>query len=100
MGGVAGGALAAAVSRAGGLGMIGIGSTGSVALLDEELRDLSELGRPFGVGLVDWVIANEPALLEAAIGRQAGVGLSQFRRQLVLGAARSRRGTCRGDPGR
>ena len=27
-GGVAGGALAAAVSRAGGLGMIGIGSTG------------------------------------------------------------------------
>ena len=67
MGGVAGGALAAAVSRAGGLGMIGIGSTGSAALLDEELRNLSELGRPFGIGLVDWVIADEPALLEAAI---------------------------------
>ena len=67
MGGVAGGALAAAVSRAGGLGMIGIGSTGSAALLDEELRNLSELGRPFGIGLVDWVIADEPALLEVAI---------------------------------
>ena len=67
MGGVAGGALAAAVSRAGGLGMIGIGSTGSAFLLDEELRNLSELGRPFGIGLVDWVIADEPALLEVAI---------------------------------
>ena len=100
MGGVAGGALAAAVSRAGGLGMIGIGSTGSAALLDEELRNLSELGRPFGIGLVDWVIADEPALLGSGDRRQAGVALSQFRRQLVVGAARSRRGTCRGDPGR
>jgi len=67
MGGVAGGGLAAAVSRAGGLGMIGMGSTGSAALLAEELRNLSELGRPFGIGLVDWVITKEPALLEAAI---------------------------------
>ena len=67
MGGVAGGGLAAAVSRAGGLGMVGIGSTGSVALLDKQLRNLSELGRPFGIGLVDWVVANEPQLLEAAI---------------------------------
>ena len=52
MGGVAGGALAAAVSRAGGLGMVGIGSTGCALVLDEQLGHLRELGRPFGIGLV------------------------------------------------
>lgn len=67
MGGVAGGALAAAVSRAGGLGMVGIGSAGSALQLDEQLSHLRELGRPFGVGLVAWVIASEPRLLTAAI---------------------------------
>ena len=67
MGGVAGGALAAAVSRAGGLGMVGIGSAGSALQLDEQLGHLRELGRPFGIGLVAWVIASEPQLLTAAI---------------------------------
>ncbi len=67
MGGVAGGALAAAVSRAGGLGMIGIGSAGSVQRLEVELRYLSELGRPFGIGLVDWMASSQPELLDAAI---------------------------------
>ena len=67
MGGVAGGALAAAVSRAGGLGMVGIGSAGCALVLDEQLGHLRELDRPFGIGLVDWVIASEPQLLTAAI---------------------------------
>ena len=67
MGGVAGGALAAAVSQAGGLGMVGIGSAGSALQLDEQLAHLRELDRPFGVGLVAWVIASEPRLLTAAI---------------------------------
>jgi nitronate monooxygenase len=69
MGGVAGGALAAAVSRAGGLGMIGIGSAGSAAQLDEQLRHLGE-AVPFGIGLVDWVIERQPALLTAAIAAE------------------------------
>jgi len=67
MGGVAGGALAAAVSRAGALGMVGIGSAGCALVLDEQLGHLRELGRPFGIGLVAWVIASEPQLLTAAI---------------------------------
>jgi nitronate monooxygenase len=67
MGGVAGGALAAAVSRAGGLGMVGIGSAGCALVLDEQLGHLRELGRPFGIGLVQWVIEGEPQLLTAAI---------------------------------
>lgn len=67
MGGVAGGALAAAVSRAGGLGMIGIGSAGSVAQLEAQLRLLSGMRRPFGIGLVDWVTAREPELFTTAV---------------------------------
>ena len=67
MGGVAGGALAAAVSRAGGLGMVGIGSAGCALVLDEQLGHLRESGRRFGIGLVAWVIASEPQLLTAAI---------------------------------
>ena len=46
MGGAAGGALAAAVSRAGGLGMIGVGSAGSAHRLAAELEQVTGLGRP------------------------------------------------------
>ncbi|MGY4867758.1 NAD(P)H-dependent flavin oxidoreductase [Mycolicibacterium elephantis] len=67
MGGVAGGALAAAVSRAGGLGMLGLGSSASLSQLETGLHELSELESPFGIGLVDWVAAAEPRLLDAAI---------------------------------
>lgn len=66
MGGVAGGRLAAAVTKAGGLGMIGMGSAGSPALLALELAQLGEISR-FGIGLVDWVIRGRPDLLEAAL---------------------------------
>jgi nitronate monooxygenase len=67
MGGVAGGALAAAVSAAGGLGMIGIGSAGSRALLEREARLARDAGPRFGIGLLDWAVAREPALLDAAL---------------------------------
>jgi len=64
MGGVAGGRLAAAVSAAGGLGMVGMGSTGSAASLTAVLR---QVGETFGIGLVDWVIRQEPELLDVAL---------------------------------
>ncbi|GJF13114.1 2-nitropropane dioxygenase [Mycolicibacterium cyprinidarum] len=67
MGGVAGGALAGAVSRAGGLGMIGIGSAGSAAALRSELRHLSNIERPFGIGMIGWVVQREPELLRTAL---------------------------------
>jgi len=67
MGGIAGGRLAAAVSRAGGLGMIGMGSTGTARRLAAELIHVQDLGRPFGIGLVAWVAAAQPDLLDAAI---------------------------------
>jgi nitronate monooxygenase len=64
MGEVAGGRLAAAVTAAGGLGMVGMGSAATRAALAGELRHVS--GR-FGIGLVDWVMRNEAGLLEDAL---------------------------------
>lgn len=67
MGGAAGGRLAAAVSRAGGLGMIGMGSAGTAEQLDGELTAMGTPDRPFGIGLVHWVVAARPELLERAL---------------------------------
>ena len=64
MGGVAGGRLAAAVTAAGGLGMVGMGSAGSVTSLESELHHVRGA---FGIGLVDWVIGKEPGLLDTAL---------------------------------
>ena len=67
MGGVAGGRLAAAVSVAGGLGMIGMGSTGSPKVLEAEVRHPKEAGVSGGIGRIDWAVRRDPALLESAI---------------------------------
>ncbi len=67
MGGVAGGALAAAITRAGGLGMIGMGSAGSASQLTAHLEHVAGLGRPFGIGLVDVSMARDPLLLPTAV---------------------------------
>lgn len=67
MGGVAGGRFAAAVTAAGGLGMIGMGSSGSAAKLTAELAQLDDVGGPFGIGMVGWVAEQEHDLLDTAI---------------------------------
>ncbi|HZU66665.1 MAG TPA: nitronate monooxygenase [Ktedonobacteraceae bacterium] len=62
------GRLARAVSEAGGLGMIGIGSTESVEFLMQEAaiaRGTDEMR--FGIGMHCWAIEKRPDLLEAAI---------------------------------
>jgi len=66
MGGAAGGRLAAAVSGAGGLGLVGMGSAATVSSLRAELDQLGDTG-PFGVGLVHWVMADRPDLFETAL---------------------------------
>ncbi|MHA0285675.1 NAD(P)H-dependent flavin oxidoreductase [Mycobacterium sp. C3-094] len=65
MGGVAGGKLAAAVSRAGGLGMIGMGSSATTSTLRDELPHVH--GVPFGIGLIGWRVRDEPRLLRTAL---------------------------------
>ena len=62
------GRLARAVTQAGGLGMLGIGSTESVAFLLQEVAIArgSDSGR-FGIGMHTWAIEKRPDLLDAAI---------------------------------
>ena len=67
MGGAAGGRLAAAVSRAGGLGMIGMGSSATPGALRRELAELGGWDGPFGIGLVHWVMSDQPELFEIAV---------------------------------
>src|SRR3990167_198524 len=66
MGAVSGGHLAATMSNAGGLGLVG-GGYGDPAWLRRELSRASEEARaPWGVGLITWSI--KPAVLDLALG--------------------------------
>lgn len=59
MGGVSGGALAAAVANAGGLGMIG-GGYGDLQWMRRELEAAAAAARgPWGVGLITWHATRE-----------------------------------------
>lgn len=66
MWGAGGGALAAAVSAAGGLGMLGVGSTAAAGWVEEEAERARAAGR-FGIGLMAWALERRPELLEAAL---------------------------------
>ena len=62
------GRLARAVSLAGGLGLIGIGSTESVDFLVREAAIARGTGQErFGIGMHTWAIEKRPDLLDAAI---------------------------------
>ncbi len=64
----AGGALARAVSVAGGFGMFGFDEDESADDIRAQLALIAAApAQPFGVGLVAWVLAKRPELLELAI---------------------------------
>jgi nitronate monooxygenase len=73
MGGVAGGTLAAAVARAGGLGLIGCGygdpkaGYGSTAWIDEQFDAAGN--EKIGAGFITWSLANRPELLDRVLDR-------------------------------
>lgn len=69
MRGMAGGALARAVSRAGAFGMVGVGGWhhSDSDIMDRELPLVH--GEKFGIGLITWALANRPHLLAEAIER-------------------------------
>jgi nitronate monooxygenase len=75
MGGVAGGALAAAVARAGGLGLIGCGygdpkaGYGSLEWIDDEF-DAAGNDR-VGAGFITWSLDRRPELLDRVLNRGA-----------------------------
>ena len=75
MGGVSGGALAAAVSEAGGLGLVG-GGYGDPGWLERELRTVAgATDKPWGVGVITWA-ASEEAVRLALSYRPAAMFLS------------------------
>jgi nitronate monooxygenase len=73
MAGVGAGRLAAAVSGAGALGMIGVGGSGTPDWIRAEVRRASEPGRPVGVGLLAWLLEDRPDQLQATV--EAGPAL-------------------------
>lgn len=87
----AGGALAAAVTRAGGFGIIG-GGYGDAAWLQEQFA--AAAGERVGVGFITWSLARNPSLLALVLEhRPAAVMLSfgdprPFAQQVHAGGAR------------
>ncbi len=64
---IAGGRLAAAVSDAGGLGIVG-GGYGDRTWLEQELACVE--GKPFGIGFITWSLATRPEVLDFALTYQ------------------------------
>jgi nitronate monooxygenase len=63
---IAGARLVAAVSGAGGFGILG-GGYGDKAWLEQETAKLRKLASPFGVGFITWSLARQPELLDIAL---------------------------------
>ncbi|MEE6177351.1 NAD(P)H-dependent flavin oxidoreductase [Mycobacterium sp. 050134] len=75
MAGVSGGLLAAAVTSAGGLGLIG-GGYGDADWLRREFDHAA--GARVGVGFITWSLARQPALLDQALARQPAAVMLSF----------------------
>jgi nitronate monooxygenase len=77
MANVSGGKLTAAISAAGGLGMLGAGSGVSADWIRTEGAIAADSGKPYGVGLMAWSVKDRPEHLEAVLElRPALVSLS------------------------
>lgn len=77
MGGASGGRLAAAVSRAGGLGLVGA-SYGDPDWMRTELALMSDVKEPWGVGLVMFTVAKRFELLDLALSYEPDVVALSF----------------------
>lgn len=77
MAGVASGELAAAVSRAGALGMFGVSHVTPAEWIIEQGEIARGGGGPFGVGLMAWALTDNPAQFDAVLAlRPALVSVS------------------------
>jgi nitronate monooxygenase len=63
---IAGARLVAAVSEAGGFGILG-GGYGDRAWLEQETAKLKKCPAPFGIGFITWSMARQPELLDIAL---------------------------------
>jgi nitronate monooxygenase len=81
--GVAGGRLAAAVSRAGGLGTIGVGSTTTAQQVTDECEVAAAAAKPYGVGLMAWALATDEGPFEATLAASpalVSIGFGDYER--------------------
>lgn len=77
MGGAASASFAAAVSRSGALGMVAAGSNATAESVRKQLDAAVEIGLPYGVGTLGWVVARQPEIIEAVIeGKPVLVSIS------------------------
>src|SRR5579871_4791104 len=75
MGSAAGGRLAAAVTHAGGLGLVGSGYANAAAIRQE----LGEAGNAkVGVGFILWALERNPAALDVALEAQPAAIMLSF----------------------
>jgi nitronate monooxygenase len=65
------GALAAAVSAAGALGMVAVGPTATAAYVHAHARTAAGTGKPYGIGLMAWALEQDPTPLDAALDTDA-----------------------------
>jgi nitronate monooxygenase len=74
---VAGARLTAAVSVAGGFGILG-GGYGDEQWLTQELDLLARLKAPYGVGFITWSLAKQPKLLDLVLERKPAAVMLSF----------------------
>ncbi len=67
MANVSGGRLVAAISAAGGLGMLGAGSAVTADWIRTEGSIAAASGKPYGIGLMAWSVRERPEHLEAVL---------------------------------
>jgi nitronate monooxygenase len=87
MAGAGDGRLAAAVSAAGGLGMVGAGSTASPQWIGDQARVAAGPGRPFGIGLMAWALEIDPSPLDAVLDASpalVSVSFGNYRRHVPV----------------
>jgi nitronate monooxygenase len=80
--GVGGGRLAAAVSAAGGLGTLGVGSSTTAQEVGEECQVAAADGKPYGVGLMAWALAQDSAPFDATLAAApalVSIGFGNYR---------------------
>jgi nitronate monooxygenase len=74
---VAGSRLVAAVSGAGGFGILG-GGYGERAWLERETAGLAGMSAPFGIGFITWSLARRPELLDIALAAKPSAIMLSF----------------------
>ncbi|MFB4278103.1 MULTISPECIES: NAD(P)H-dependent flavin oxidoreductase [unclassified Nonomuraea] len=78
MAGVGDGRLAAAVSAAGGLGVIGAPPKAPASWISQQAAVAAASGRPYGIGLMAWALRDNPGQLDAVLEARPALASVSF----------------------